>query len=457
LRRAAANKMFKLKYNVLSLIQIFFGFLNSVLLLKIFGVSIYTDAYFMGDIILGGLVMVQMMAVEQFMYVYNELKARDRESAHALYAYALWLSLVIGIGSFVVINLFSGSVITVFAYKLDPARLAVLKRLFPVFSLLAVFNPLNFLNFRLLNAEGRFAYPYALGIIPSFFSSCAMLFLYFSGTSDIMTLLAASVGGNAAAGLLGLWAVRSSGVPVRLAAGHPSARSLISSSFKVRFGYNINNILAPLITNNMLSAFSAGSVSYFGYAWKIVTVVGNLTTGPSARMFASGISLAWPEKNVRRIKAMAREYLRLIAPLFCVSVLLAYAGLPWVLRLVASARLGGAEITVIQLMFLALSGWYFTGLIESASIQICMAGQLSKVFIINNSVFVAAYLSAAWAAKGVLGIYSIPAGLITAQLISLMLYYRSACGLLGSLDSGGKGSAPGPEAGSPAARRPGWN
>lgn len=422
--------MFKLKYNALALVQIFFGFLNSILLLKIFGVSDQTDSYFIGDLILGAVVMVQMMAVEQFMYFYNELKAGNRESAHSLYAFALFLSLVIGALSFAVINLFSAPVIALFAYKLDPARLDVLKRLFPVFSLLAVVNPLNFLNAKLLNAEGRFAYPYVLGIIPSLFTACAMGYLYLSDGSDIMAVLAASVIGNAAAVFLGLWAVSSSGIPVRLAAGHPSARKFVANSFKVKFGHNINSILTPLVTNNLLSAFSPGAVSYFGYAWKIVGVIGNLATGPSARIFASGISTAWPAGDMGKLKALAAQYLRLITPLFAFSVLLAFAGLPYALRLVSSSRLSGADIGAIRLMFLALSAWYFIGLVESAYMQVCIASKRSRVFVINNSVFIACYFATAWAVKGALGIYAVPFGLVSAQILSLLLYFYSASRIL---------------------------
>lgn len=422
--------MFKLKYNALALVQIFFGFFNSILLLKIFGVSSYTDAYFMGDIILGGVVMVQMMAVEQFMYFYNELKAADKADAHALYAYALYLVLLIGLVSFALLNLFSAPVIKIFAYKLDPARLEVLKRLFPVFSLLAVFNPLNFLNSKLLNAEGRFAYPYALGIIPSLFSASALAFLYFSGRSDIMTLLSASVAGNAAAGFLGLWAIRSSGIPVRLAVSHPSARGFVANSFKIKLGHNLKDVLTPVVTNNLLAAFSAGSVSYFGYAWKILVVIGNIATGPSARIFASGISAAWPLRNASKLRALAREYIRIITPLFCLPAAAAYLALPYLLELVSSARLSGADIATIRQMFLALSAFYVIGLVETAFVQICIASKRSGVFIFNNAVFIAGYIAAAWAAKGVFGIYSIPFGLVTAQCASFLLYRYSASGIL---------------------------
>lgn len=419
-------KMFKLKYNALSLLQIFFGLFNSILLLKVFGVSNQTDAYFMGDIIMGGAFMVQIMAIEQFMYFYNDLKARDRTSAHALYSYALFLTLAIGVAALLLLNVLSGAVISVFAYKLDPLRLDALKRLFPVFSLLAVFYPLHNLNVRLLNGEARFAYPYALGIVPSFFSAVAMLYVYFTGGSDILWVLSASVGGMAAAALLGLAAVRSCGVPIRLSFSHPIAREFVANSFKVKFGYNINHILTPLITNNILSSFSPGAVSYFGYAWKIVTVTGNLTTGPSSRMFASSVSLAWPRRDISRIKALVREFLRLITPLFIVSVLVVYLVLPYALELVSSTSLALADISSIRAMFLALSAWYLVGLVESAYLQVCVAWRKGRVFALNNSIFVVLYLILALLARERIGIYAIPFGLVAAQLVSLWLYIRSS-------------------------------
>lgn len=422
--------MFKLKYNALSLVQIAFGFLNSILLLKVFGVSTQTDAYFIGDIIMGGSFMVQVMAIEQFMYFYNDLKARDRAGAHGLYAYALFLTLAIGACALVLLNVLSGPVIALFAYKLDPLRLETLKRLFPVFSLLAVFYPLHTLNVRLLNGEARFAYPYALGIIPSLFTAGAMLYVYFTGGSDILWVLAASVCGMAAAALLGLAAVRACGVPLRLSFSHHLGREFVRNSFKVKFGHNINNVLAPLITNNILSSLTPGAVSYFGYAWKIVTVTGNLATGPSAKMFASAVSAAWPLGDTGRIKALGLEFLRLIIPLFTVSVLAAYAVLPHALKAVSSAGLEPNDISAIGAMFLALSAWYLVGLIESSYMQVCIASRRSRIFAINNSVFVALYFGAAFSARERFGIYAIPLGLIVAQLVSLALYRRSAAAAL---------------------------
>lgn len=430
--------MFKLKYNALSLVQVFFGFLNSILLLKVFGVSGQTDAYFIGDAILGGAVMLQMMAVEQFMYFYHEQKAGGRENAGALYSYALYITLVLSLAALLLLNVFSGTAIKLFAYRLDPSRVAVLKRLFPVFSLLAVFNPVNSLNTRLLNAEGRFAYPYLLGIIPSLFSTCAMLLMWFLGNSDIVWLLAASVGGGAVAALLSLAAVKACGAPLRLAVSHPAGRELVFNSVKIKFGHNINGMLAPLITNNILSASSQGAVSYFAYAWKIVTAIGNLATGPSARMFASAVSSAWPRGNPGRIKALVREFLRLITPLFSLSALASYAVLPYALALVLSARLAAADIAAIRLMFLALAAWYLAGLVESAFLQVCVAARRSRVFILNNTVFIAVYFSAAWTTRGAYGIYSIPLGLVSAQSVSLLLYYRAAAGALGRMEKARK-------------------
>lgn len=430
--------MFKLKYNALSLAQIFFGLINSILLLKVFGVSGQTDAYFIGDVILGGVVMVQMMAVEQFMYAYHELKAASREDAAALYAYALWLILASGAAALLLLNVLSGPVISLFAYKLDAGRAAILERLFPVFSLLAVFNPLNFLNAKLLNAEGRFAYPYLLGIIPSLLSSCALLLVYFSGGNDILWLLSASVGGAGLSVLLGLAAVKGCGVPVRLRTSHPAGRTFVFNSVKMKFGHNINNVLAPLITNNLLAGFSQGAVSQFGYAWKIVTAMGNLATGPSARMYASAVSSAWPGKDPARLKALLREFLGLMTPLFLFSTFAIYAVLPFAFKVISSAHMEPADISVIRTMFLALSAWYLVGLLESAFVQVCIASNRSRVFIANNTVFVVSYFAAAWALGGVSGIYSIPFGLIAAQAVSLVLYYRASSEILGGLAGAAK-------------------
>jgi len=60
--------MFNLKYNILAMYQMVLGLLSSVLMLRVFGVTIQADSYLIACSIITSLQFVQIMFVEQFMF-----------------------------------------------------------------------------------------------------------------------------------------------------------------------------------------------------------------------------------------------------------------------------------------------------------------------------------------------------------------------------------------------------
>ena len=69
--------MFKLKYNFLVITQIILGIVNYVLLLRVFGVSIQSDAYLLATSSLTVLVNLVIFPIGQFIHYYNDLKAKS--------------------------------------------------------------------------------------------------------------------------------------------------------------------------------------------------------------------------------------------------------------------------------------------------------------------------------------------------------------------------------------------
>ena len=74
--------MFNLKYNFLVGIQIIVGILNTALLMRIFGVSIQSDAYLLASSILVSLQGIQNKFIIQFIHFYNDEKVKSKGSAN---------------------------------------------------------------------------------------------------------------------------------------------------------------------------------------------------------------------------------------------------------------------------------------------------------------------------------------------------------------------------------------
>ena len=170
--------MFNIRYNLLAIFQVTLSIINSVLLIRLFGVSYQTDSYLMAIAIITALQLLQLMTVEQFMYFYHDLKIKSVIEAHKFYGAAITFSIIIGIISVILLLPGINLVINIFVHDLDPLRINLLKNILFILILGLLFNPMNYVNQRLLNAEMKFSLPYVLESFYLVFISLSLC-LYF--------------------------------------------------------------------------------------------------------------------------------------------------------------------------------------------------------------------------------------------------------------------------------------
>ena len=253
-----------------------------------------------------------------------------------------------------------------------------------------------------------------------------------------MRLLAAAAAVSSALVFCGgLALVRRAGVPIRLSTSHPLALPFIRNSVSMRFGHSLHQFLAPLITNNALAALPSGAVSHYGYAQRVLQILYNVATGPSARMYASHVSAMWSGGNAAAIRAALKSYLRVVPPLMLAAAAAGYLLLPSALRLVAGSSLSAGDIDTIRLLFLFLTGWYLVMTVESAFTMVSIAERNSRIFIKTNAIFGLLYLAIVLLARGRLGVYAVPLGLFLAQSANLFTYSRAALRRLDRADANG--------------------
>ena len=110
--------MFNFRYNLLAIIQVFLALINSVLLIRLFGVSYQSDSYLMAVAIIAALQLLQLMMVEQFMYFYHDLKVKSVMEAHNFYRASITFGMIVGVVSFIVFWPSVTFIINIFAHDI---------------------------------------------------------------------------------------------------------------------------------------------------------------------------------------------------------------------------------------------------------------------------------------------------------------------------------------------------
>lgn len=143
------------------------GLISMILMLKFFGASEKTDAYFGATAIIMSMNMVIMMLVDQFLHFYNEIKSNSEEEAKIFFGATFIMSLIAGF-VFLVINIvLSTYLVGLFFSGFDERRQILTSEYFSILAITLMFIPIYHIIKGLLNAKEHYLMPYAISPISS--------------------------------------------------------------------------------------------------------------------------------------------------------------------------------------------------------------------------------------------------------------------------------------------------
>lgn len=413
--------MFNFKYNFLAFLQVFVNFIIYLLLIKFFGASGNSDAYFIVISIVGALFLLQMLTIEQFLYFYNDIKSKCINDAHHFFYSVLGVAILTGIIGYLLAILFSQFLLLLFVGNIDSERFLLIKFLYQIACIELLFYPIVQLNQKLLNAEMKFAYPYLLNLLPLLFIVVVLLIMLYSKTYTIEYLLYAKIVGVLFTVPLSFYMILKINIPIRLMWRHHIILKFVKKSFSMRLGHNIHNFLFTPITTNFLSILPIGYASYFYYAQKLGNIINGVVIGPIYKVFQSRFSQNWSINNISNAKKMISIYLRISVPLFIIFSIGMYIFLTDVFMLLnVNIHLDG--LTVIQNIFLGLMIWQLIILSESGYVSILIAEHKSHIFIIFNLIFIISYFTLTTYLFDEYGVYSLCISLIISQILNFLFF-----------------------------------
>jgi len=406
-------------YNALALLSVCIGLVNSILTIRLLGITADADIWLLSVAMVTTLCVFSQLGVEQFLYFYEEQRALDQTQAARFTRGAVTWAVLTG-AAFALLAIAALPFLKLmFAFGLPALSQARVADLIIAMSPQIAAAPLLHVTRQHQNAIGRYTLAYLLMLWSPLVLLIIMVCASMLNTTPEKLAWIVGAGGliQLAACLLILWpTIRGQ---KQLAWSAPYFRRFISTSIAMRSGHALHNFFSSLIINNTLSSFAVGNVAIFQYANRFAAGASAIAVGPHSNIYYAQIAKAWTDRAGLPAIYSARKFLAHIAPIFVLTVIAVWLVLPPVIRFISTAAI---PFDVLAMTFLLLSVWYGVIQLESIFVAFIVAAHQAKVFILVNGLFAIVFFLLSRILRFLPEFASLPAAAILAQLISVMIF-----------------------------------
>jgi hypothetical protein len=422
----------RFRNNAFALINAGLSFLNSVLYIKVFGVSATSDALYFAAAVIASFSLLPSFFMEQFLQYYNDYKHSDARKASIFLAFNMSNIFILGVILLIVFGSSQKLLLALLYPRLSAASLATLGSFLSVMKFQLVIVGFNGLLQNLSISYGLIKTVYTGRILNSTLIGIGQLCIIATllGIESYPYLL---VLGDACITLfllivnrrLVVQAVRDIGKIDRAFVKLQGKYFL--DSFIMRLGHNLQGFFLPLVTSAFWSGFSGNMATCYGYANKFYSAIQSVIIGPSQMETQYLISNAVSKGEYGGIAKTIKDYLKLYLPVVLAASAFAALSIPFIIRVINSS-IDTSSIRIIVICFIFLSFWLLVQCSEGPFVITIVAKNRGIVFIISNAVNIAIIAIIITALPTFF--YSILIANILAQLASISIYYANVRGIL---------------------------
>lgn len=422
-------KVFKLKYNLIVLIQTLISLANSILFLKLFGISNETDSYFISLAIIAFLQLLLVAPIEQFLFFYIEKKKSSEKEAYFFTVRTIIFVSLASVFLTLLMLIFLPFTSSLFIGRSNDELKSYVNFYMYILLVGSLFYPVNYIIDRFLNAELRFAIPYILENTPGIFILALYIEMLLFGKGEVVYVILAQALAYFIGFIVRIFIIYklvrkplASYTSVRSFFNFHDLASMIRNSLGMGVSHIIYQLFNPIITN-ILSGLAVGVPSLFYYAQRIILIVYNVVIGPSLRVFQSKFTHLWGDKNYKSGMQLLLRYLKINFFVLLFFGIIAYFAIPIVFKLV-KPELNNDLLSFMQKIYLTLLLWYLVLVMEHAVGVVAANEKNSKIYIRNNIIFILIFSLISYYITKTFGVYSIGIAAFITQIVSMILYSR---------------------------------
>lgn len=413
--------LFKLKYNVLTLMQVSISLVSSILLLKSFGISVNSDAYFMALSIYIVIQFLQITPLELYLQYHHEIKTTQDKEFNTFFSFIVFSALLIGIMSIIILYLLDHFIIYLFANGFDNFRKEQLLQFLHITFYTLTFYPLQFIFERYLVAEEQYGKVYAIGLITPFLIFVLQIFIFFIERLEIKFLLYALVVGNyITIGVFIFLIFIKKRQEITLTFWMSKSADFFISSSKMRLAINIHNIFFQLLINHALSSLAVGAISTYNYALKIVSIVNNIILGPSYNIITNKISSLWHKSEFIEMKNNINIFLQKSTLLFLGCSIVVYIFLPHIFLFFPNITM--EMVITISSLFVLLSINQLLAISIHPYVGIISVMKKSNILLFGNILFIFILFLLLNINKPIISVEYIPVSIIISSIFVMWIH-----------------------------------
>lgn len=403
----------KIKYNILSLLNITIGFLFTVLLGKEFGVGNETDIFFYSLVVINYLGLFIQSMWEGFTPNYISLKVDNQKKSIVLYSILL-NNIIIG-----------SSIIIVLYYIITSLQVfdisEQIRNYLNIYIFYILFQNILYYNKNVLNLERFYASYY---LVDLFIYSTASLFLIFFDVKNIVFIAYLMI---ITTGISVIWQFylifRVLNFKYSLTLYESWVNEIYKNSIKYKVGTMIYGV-KDIILVSFFTGLGSGFYSLYSYADKFASTVSMIVNAPIVNIFITKVNYLVAHNRYNQINNLVKSVLSQTTILFSIASLIVYLLLPSLLKLFFSESMSENDILIINNIYIYLLLFHFIIIIESPYAKTIIAFKLFNYMIFINAVFLLIFSIAYFISNVYIMDYRVFLILLSvAQFSNLILYY----------------------------------
>lgn len=409
--------------NILNIVSIFLSVIFQILLIRSFGATLQTDAYFLtigitqfiNAIVIG-------LLTDLFIPVYNDIKIKGKAESLKFTGGIFLLVLIFSSVLAIVVYLIAPILIRIFATGFTVEKVIFSANLIKILSVSIIFSSLNGLMISALNANLFMTITYVAAITNPLLNIGVLIL--FTKTYGLNALVFSIVVGSILNFFL-LFTYHSKKVGWKFSnpCGNQDIIYLLKKNFVMRAAYIINGLKGP-ITTNVLSYFPIGYITLFSYTDKILNILFKVTNSPMLSLLFIKVSNFLANKNMSEIKNVVKSTIKSNYLLFiCVLV-------PTIILFkktfgnMFASQISPEKINIMFSLFLSMIPYYLILSFELPFTNITIAMKKGSKVVEIAVVSIILYTFFLLLCINFLKIYTIPIAMLFAQMYNSMAYVK---------------------------------